>query len=138
MTALTSNRTDLATKEGTISAYPVKGSAHIYKGALVSLVGGYLAPALNTTGYSNVLGWAEREVNNTNTTDGYVSAPVRSGISRNVVWAGGVQAGVQNQTLYVADDQTVTTVTNGGVQAGKAQGYVSATVVRMFIPLGGM
>lgn len=138
MTALSANRNDIATKEGTVRGHPVKGSTHIYKGALVCKIGGYLAPALNTTNYSHVIGVANAEVNNTSATDGYATCPVRSGVSVNVVWAGGVQAAENNQIIYVADDQTVSTVSNSGVQAGYVEKYVSATAVRIFIPLGGM
>lgn len=137
MTALAANRTDAKLKYVEARGHPVKGSTHIYKHALVCKVGGYLAPALNTAGYSNVLGIAESEVNNTSTTDGAADLRVLSGLSINVAMTGVAQAGVQNQVVYVADDQTVTTVVNSGVQAGKLEGYVSSGVARLFIPVGG-
>lgn len=138
MTALAQNRSDVRTGDSSIRSHPVKGSTHIFKNALVCKIGGYLAPALNTTDYSHVIGRAEQEVNNTSTQDGAASCPVRSGVSMNVAWAGGVAAAANNQIIYVADDQTVSTVSNSGVQAGYVEEYVSATVVRIFIPLGGM
>lgn len=138
MTALTADRTDVATREGTIRAHPVAALAKIYKGALVCKINGYAAPALNTTSYSNVIGIATEARNNQSGSAGDLSVPVRSGVSVNVAWTGGVQAAENNQVIYVADDQTVSTVVNSGVKAGLVEKYVSSTVVRIFIPLGGM
>lgn len=138
MTALTADRNDIATKEGTIRPRKVAALANIRKGALICMVGGYAAPALNTTGYSNVVGFATEARNNQSGSAGDLTVPVRSGVSINLAWTGGVQAAENNQVIYVADDQTVSTVTNSGVKAGLVEGYVSSTVVRVFIPLGGM
>lgn len=138
MTALTADRTDLATREGTIRGHKVAALANIRKGALICKIGGYAAPALNTTDYSHVIGYATEARNNQSGAAGDLTVPVRSGVSINVAWTGGVQAAENNQVIYVADDQTVSTVTNSGVKAGIVQAYVSATVVRIFIPLGGM
>lgn len=138
MTALTADRTDVATKEGTIRPHPVAANTRIHKGALICKIGGYAAPALNTASYSHVIGVATEARNNQSGSAGDLSVPVRSGVSVNVAWTGGVQAAENNQVIYVADDQTVSTVVNSGVKAGLVEKYVSSTVVRIFIPLGGM
>lgn len=138
MTALTADRTDVKIKDrAEIRDHPVAANAVLYKNALICKVGGYAAPALNTAGYSNVIGIANEARNNASGSAGAISVPIRSGISINVAVTGGVQAFEQNTLVYVADDQTVSTVSNSGVKAGYVEKVVSSTVVRIFIPLGG-
>lgn len=138
MTALSADRNNLKTRNSRIRSHPVAASTVIYKGALVCKVGGYAAPALNTTGYSDVIGYATAKRDNSSGAAGALDVPVESGVSIPVAVTGGVQAFEQGQIVFVADDQTVSTTTASGVRAGLVEEVESSTSIRLFIPLGGM
>lgn len=139
MTALASDRGNVKVREGTIRGHKVAGGVVIYKHALVCKdADGYIVPAANTTGYSNVIGVAVSKVDNAAGADGAKSIHIRSGISINVKASGATQALDDNSVVYVTDDQTVTTTAGNGIKAGFVEAVLSATEVRIFVPLGGM
>lgn len=111
--------------------YPVKSGAHIYKGALVAINAGYLAPAANTAGLL-VKGIAEEEVDNSGA-DGAAYCDVICNIAGRFVGSGIVAADV-GKKCYAVDDQTVAdTDPSNGVVAGVIEELEAPNVVWVYV-----
>jgi len=96
---------DTRAKEIFISVdYPVKAATHIYDGALVGLVGGYAAPAVDGAG-NYVVGVADFEIDNTAGANGDLHIRVRRGVFH-LDTANIVQADC-GKPCYPTDDHTV-------------------------------
>jgi hypothetical protein len=107
MAAATTDRaTRIRHPEGSVHrvVYPVKGSTTIFKGTLVALTAGYLAPAADAAG-AKVVGVAQEKVVNAGA-DGAKTCAVDSGAAWEFA-ASSVAAADVGKTAYVVDDQTV-------------------------------
>ncbi len=110
--------------------YPVKGSTTIYKGTIVMIVSGYLAPGADTTG-GLVVGVAQEKVVNGGA-DGAAYCIVDCGAAWRFAGSGIVAADV-GKTAYVSDDITVTDTTGNAVVAGFIEELESTDVVWVYI-----
>lgn len=107
--------------------YPQKGSTTIYKGTIVMILAGYLAPGADTSG-GLVVGVAEETVVNAGA-DGATTVNVVCGASFRFVGSSIVAADV-GKTCYVADDITVADTDPGNtVVAGVIDELESTNVV---------
>ncbi len=106
MTALTANRYTKH-RDGIVTAHPVKGAAHIYKGSIVCAdATGYAVAGADTAGYT-VLGVALEEVDNTGGADGVLTVRVQTmGVFSFALGGSAAQADL-GADVYVADDQSV-------------------------------
>lgn len=141
MTALAANK-NYKVRPADLAEYPVAASTHIYKGAAVCLnAGGYLVPAAKTAGFSEVVGVAVEEQNNTSVTDGAKECMVESGVIAYFTAVGGAAAQLGNNA-YAIDDATVAAVGGAGVTSlspfvGRIMEVVSSTQLGVFIPKAG-
>ncbi len=124
MAAATSDR-NTERRAGNNFAFPAKGGARIFLGALVVLSGGYALNGRAGTGLVCV-GIAEETVDNTNGPDGAQTVKVRSG----ALWRFDNSGGADQITLadvganaYIVDDQTVAKTDGGNARsvAGKVR-----------------
>lgn len=117
-----------ASKEADLMSYPVAGSTHIYQGTMVCLnSSGYLVPAADTSGYTNCVGVAYEEVNNTGS-NGDLRCRVQAG-RRFLLAATSITQAMVGTQMYVVDDQTVDDVAgvSNGIRAGILTEYISST-----------
>lgn len=111
--------------------YPVKGSTTIYKGTMVALTAGYLAPAADAAG-AKVVGVAQEKVVNAGA-DGAAYCMVDSGGAWRFVGSSIVAADV-GKIAYVSDDITVQDATGtNSIVAGLIEELESANVVWVYI-----
>jgi len=116
--ALSANRNTQERTVGVLAVYKVKGSTHIYAGALCATdSNGYLVPASATSGLT-VVGRADEEVNNTGSS-GDKSFRVQQGLFK---WANSsgsaVTQALVGKVCYVEDDQTVGLSESNSIVAG--------------------
>jgi hypothetical protein len=135
MTALSANRATRQ-REGSLIAYQVAATTHIYKGSIVAVnAAGNAVPAADTAGL-RVVGIAEEEVNNTGAA-GAADVQVRAGIAALLAGSGLALTDV-GSIANASDDQTIVTAGTNGVKVGRIVEFVSATSVWVFIPKGGL
>lgn len=132
MTALAADR-QTSEKSGTLKSYPV-AAVTIYKGSMVCVnSAGYLVPAADTSGYSNVLGVADEKVDNSGGSPGAKNCRVASGKAYKFAASSITQAMV-GDLMYVVDDQTVDETDPGNsIRAGILVEFISATVGWVFV-----
>lgn len=120
-----------------IMPYDVDGGSTIYKHALVCPNAlGYLVPAADTSGFEDVVGIAEKKVDNSDGSDGDEVCPVRSGIVVNLACSGADHTWLGEMAYATADD-TVAITSSNNIQVGPVVKIVSATEVLVAIPAGG-
>lgn len=116
MTALTADRAT-AYRDGDLVSYGVAASAKIFAGALVCVdANGYATPgAVSAT--LKAVGRAEEQIDNSAGANGDLSVTVRKGVFK---WAnaGDVTIAHLEATVYIDDDQTVSSVSTGKSAAG--------------------
>jgi hypothetical protein len=108
--------------------YLVDGGSVIYAGALVCInASGYAVPAAATAGFSDVVGIALADVDNTDGSDGDTAVVVEYGIAFLLDVGGGITQADVGRDAFVVDDQTVTDAgaATGGVRAGKILEYLN-------------
>lgn len=116
------------TKDRGLKAYPVKGSACIYDGAMVCLdSSGFAIPAADAAS-NRVVGIARGRADNSGSaTDGAINVYVESPVIAKFAATSITQAMV-GQMMYVVDDQTFDdTIGTNAVKAGRLVEYVSNT-----------
>lgn len=120
--ALSANK-DTKVKEGRKAKIPVKGSTHIYAGALVCVVQatGFLVPASDTAGLVSA-GVALEDVNNTGA-DGALECLCEVPLGWVITKTTGT-APKYGETVCFSDDETVAlaATTTNDITAGKARG----------------
>jgi hypothetical protein len=130
MAALAANRaTPVRGPEGRIlrTRFPVKGATTIYKGSIVAINAGYLAPAADAAGLI-VVGVAQEKVVNAGA-DGAAFCYVDCGAVFRFASTGVVAADV-GKIAYVADDQTVQDATGtNSIIAGRIMELETTDVV---------
>jgi len=124
-------------KAGELQSYPCAADI-IYKGGLVCInATGYAAPAADTSGYSDVVGVATENVDNSGGSAGDLSVRVQSGRRYSFVATAIVQADV-GRTMYVVDDQTMDQLPGvNSIVAGVLTEFVSATEGFIHVPTPG-
>ena len=127
---------DTKRKDGDIVSYPVKGSATIYKGAMVVDLGtGYASAGVDTAG-AVFLGVAvEKSDNSSSATDG--AKDVRLYKTGTFVFS--KSSAVQDdiaRPMYISDDQTVATSTTNMILAGPCVDVPDSSHVRVRIDDG--
>ena len=131
MAAATADR-DAERSDGIIKSYKVKGSTTIYKDTMVSISGGYLVPASDTSGYY-LVGVAIEKGDNSSGSNGDVEVRVVKTGEFKFNTSGASQADV-GKLVYVVDDQTVSTSDPGNsVKAGYIQEFIDSSTVRVRI-----
>ena len=129
--ALTQN-TDAQEKAGDLIAYPVAGSVHLYKGALVCRnSSGYATPGADAASHA-LLGIAEEEVDTTGVAAGVKTILVRKR-GTYVVKKTAAAAADLGVAVYVTADDTVAATSTHSVLAGYVAEIVSASKVRIRI-----
>jgi hypothetical protein len=116
--ALSANRNTPHKWTSLLGVFKVKGSTHIFNGALVAVdSGGYLVPAGATSGHK-AIGRADQEVNNTGA-DGAATCRVLQGVFKwdNSSGSAETQALV-GAACYVEDDHTVGLSESNSIIAG--------------------
>lgn len=109
-----------------VKSYPVATGTTIYKGAMVCTNStGYLVPAADTSGYSNVLGVADEQVVNSGA-DGAKNCRVVCGRAFLFAATSITQAMVGDQ-MFVAYDNQFDDSSSNGIRAGILVEYVSTT-----------
>lgn len=135
MTVLTADRVTQI-KKGELHGYPM-AVVKIYKGSLVCInAAGYVTPATNTAGLSNVIGIADEYVDNSGGAAGDKTMRVRSGIAAKFA-ATSIAATNVGELMYVVDDQTFHITATQKVVAGLLVKRDSATVGWIWIPPAG-
>lgn len=117
MTALSA---DLEAKreDGEIVSYPVKGSAKIFKGALVVDLGtGYASPGADGSGYIFLGVALEKADNSGSATDGAINVRVYKTGTFEYSKASAAQTDL-GTLMYIRDDQTVSSSTTNSISAG--------------------
>ena len=125
--ALTQDRAS-AQRDGVDVAVPVAAAAEIFAGSIVALdADGYAVPASDTAGLT-VFGVAREHVDNSDGSDGDLDVIVTRGKDWLMKGSGLTQALV-GQTVYVSDDETVTTAATAtnDIPAGTLTQFDSAT-----------
>jgi hypothetical protein len=133
MSALAAAR-EVKRQDGEIVEYLVKGSATIYKGALVVDKGtGYAEPA--TDGAYTFLGVAVEGADNSGSaTDGAKTVRVyKTGIYQYV--KGTAVQGDLGVAMYAHDDQTVGTTSTNSLLVGYCAGIVDSSTIKLRIDL---
>lgn len=126
MALLTADR-NTSSKEVGLKSYPVAVDI-IYKGSMVCIdSSGYLVPASDTSGLSNVVGVADENVDNSGGSAGDKNCRVRQARAHLFAASSIVQANV-GDTMFVVDDQTFDNNDPGnGIRAGILVEFVSST-----------
>ena len=114
MSALTGNR-HTARRDGSTMQHTVASSVHIYAGALLEVDGKHVRPARKGSD-KTYLGIAGHEADNTGGTAGAIKVVVSYQAAFKLAVTGTATLGV---SAYVADDQTVTTVSAAATKVGK-------------------
>ncbi len=108
--ALTANREVNRYVDQELRSYPVKGGAHVFKGAFVNLdANGYAQPASGTT---QAVGLAYEEVDNTGGADGDVSVRVFTQGDFEHALAGAARSNIGDAVYASADDALTFTSTD--------------------------
>lgn len=132
MTALSANY-EAKRQDGEIISVPVKGSAHIYKGALVVDKGTrYAEPGTDGSGYI-FLGVAVEEADNSGSaTDGYINVRVyKTGVFQYV--KASAAATDLTVAMYIHDDKTVGASSTNSVACGYVVAIVDSSTVKLRI-----
>ena len=122
MTALSENRYTKH-RDGLITAHPVKASTKVFKGSLVCVdATGYAVPGADSAGFTFV-GIAIENADNSAGSDGSTNVRVQTmGVFSFAKGGAESQADVGG-TLYIMDDQTVTTAaTVNNIACGTLEG----------------
>jgi len=113
--------------------YPVDGGSHIYKGTMVCVnASGFAVPAADTSGFSNVVGVADEEVDASNDSDGVKKIRVVYGRAFRFAATGITQAMV-GTTMLVKSDVEVDNSSSNNIKAGMLIGFISTTEGWVFI-----
>lgn len=142
MSALSANNPSVVTNPLAWVEFPVKGSKHIYQGARVMLVGGYLLPAADTSG-GRFVGIALEEANNTGA-DGAITCKVQLAETEPIHTVAIASAATQatvGVNVFLVDDQTVDIAANstnkvayGMVVKFLSAGWVQVNTAARFTP----
>lgn len=127
MTALAADKNWIS-KDGKLRSFPVATATTIYKGSMVCInSSGYLVPAADTSGYSNVMGIADEQVVNAGANGAKNCRVVRGRLV--LMTAVSITQGMVGDVMYVVDDATVDDVAgvSNGIRAGVLEAYVSST-----------
>lgn len=129
-TPLTKDRRTEHKALGQKQEYPVAAGVTIYKGSMVVLnAAGFAVEAINTAGFSNVLGIADAQVVNGGA-DGDVKVPVFEG-----TWFVEAEAGDEptqalvGRNVYAASGSEVEATANDGIVAGRLMEIDGTTMV---------
>ncbi len=127
-------------KDGLTQSYKIKASAKIWKGALVGVVGGYLAPMAHDTNSQTFVGVAYESVDNTGGSDGDKSCRVLKSGTYVVNAVSGYTAAQTDvgAEVYVNTDNEVQKVTTGltnQYKPGTIVEFISTSKVRIRIDL---
>lgn len=132
MTVLSANL-DTKRQDGEIVSYPVKGSATIYKGALVVDLGDGYASAGSDAGAYTFLGVAvEKSDNSGSETDGDESVRLYK-TGTYVFTKGSAEQTDIGTAMYIKDDQTVAASSTNSILAGYVVDVPSSSTVRIRI-----
>jgi len=132
MTALSANR-EAKRQDGDLINYPVLGSAHIYKGAMVVDVGtGYLSAGSAAGAYTFLGVAAEEGDNSASATDGAKEVRVyKTGVFQ-FAKPSAVQSDI-GVAMYLRDDQTVDTTVTNSILVGYCVDIVDTSHVKVRI-----
>ena len=132
MTALTDNY-EAKRQDGDIISVPVKGSAKIYKGALVVDKGtGYAEPGTDGSGYIFLGVAVEKADNSGSATDGKIEVRVyKTGVFQ-YTKASAAQTDL-TVAMYIHDDQTVGSSATNSVACGYVVDIVDSSHVKLRI-----
>jgi hypothetical protein len=123
--ALTANREVSRYVDQEIRSFPVKSGVHVFKGALVGLIGGYVRPL---TGGDWFVGVAYEEADNSGGTDGEVM--VRISTSGDFEHAlSGADRAYNRFAVYASDDNTLTYTRVGNSFVGYQMDVTSANQI---------
>jgi len=134
MTALSANY-DTKRQDGEIVSYPVKGSATIYKGALVVDLGtGYASPGSDAGAYTFLGVSVEKSDNSGSATDGAKAVRLYKTGTYVFTKASASQTDI-GTAMYIEDDQTVAASSTNSILAGYVVDVPSSSTVRIRIDL---
>lgn len=139
MTALAADRPATKTGAGPIPnrlSFPQKAATTIYQNALVVLNAGYAAPGSTATGLIAV-GVATKQSDNSDGSDGDVSAEVESGVFpfKNSASTDAIAQAQVGSDCYIVDDQTVAK-TDGSSTRSKAGKVVAVDTNFVYVLVG--
>lgn len=112
--ALTANREVDRYVDQELRALPVKSGAHVYKGALVGLTGGYARGLVAGDAFAGI---AYEEADNSGGGDGAASVRVYTGGDFEHALASAARAN-NGAVVYASDDETLTLTSDGNSAVG--------------------